>query len=67
MEPGNKALRALTQHFRRTSNHIDEKDAEIVEAILRRNGQAYLSVNRSCLEDSWKPGFTSRLDKHQKN
>lgn len=54
LEAGNKALWALTEYFRAPSNHINETDADIVDVILRRNGHAYLSVDRSCLEDSFE-------------
>jgi hypothetical protein len=60
-QPGKKALFTLAQHFRGAWNHIEKKDADFVDRILRRNRHPYLSVDRSYLEDSFEAWIHVKL------
>jgi hypothetical protein len=49
-----KILLALTQHFRGDWNHINERDADFIDRLLRSDGFEFIKVDRSRLKDSFE-------------
>ncbi len=45
-------LEKLTYQVRDTWSHLEEKDADVIDEVLRQSEFSYLSVDRTCLRDS---------------
>jgi hypothetical protein len=54
IRPGKTELHLLHRHFKGQVNSITAEDADVVDAILRRNGHAYLKVDRARLNNSYE-------------
>lgn len=57
-----KILFALQQHFNGNWHHIKEKDAEVVDKLLRSDGFGFLKVDRTNLENSFEAWIYVEID-----